>query len=375
MQSSNDLSVNVGRSVADALAIKIQTMSGQLALSELTATIEQVNRDTLAVYQAFMAYVDKSNLQSIFDSFAKALWEIGIQTLGQRQTVAAALTPETAAISYTEPYLYAGGGVGEDSDGIAGITATYPFFDSNGTVVGVYGSDISFVDMHRTLAEFVHTPNSFMYVMTRHGSLIGLSNKESILNADGDLKFANASTSPNILATVMYLQSLLPANNMDYTLLASRKTTNFKVNGVYFQIQIMPQEPRYIIVNGAPTTDYTGNIDAVLLQLKATLTNEMTQIISISVGVFIAMVAVSCFLTYYSVSVPMATITRIMDEAMSFDFTTFKAMGKQQGNFISELCELETVFYDMIEKFSLMVKSNREVTRGRNSSIRNSSIK
>ncbi|KAJ3021269.1 UNVERIFIED_CONTAM: hypothetical protein HDU68_009714 [Siphonaria sp. JEL0065] len=153
------------------------------------------------------------------------------------------------------------------------------------------------------------------YIMTRYGNLIGMSNNESIVDVDKkNLKFANASTTPNILTTVMYLQSLLPPNSMDYTLLAERNSTNYKVNGIYFQISIMLQEPRYIIVNGAPTTDYTGNMDSVLEQLEETLSNELTQIIGLTISVFITMVIASCILTYYSVSVPMAMITTIMDE-------------------------------------------------------------
>ncbi|KAJ3017477.1 UNVERIFIED_CONTAM: hypothetical protein HDU68_011675 [Siphonaria sp. JEL0065] len=463
MQSSNNLSVNTGRSVADSLAVKIQTISGSLALNQLTATINEVNSDTLAMYETMMAYVDRANIQSIFENFAYAVkykkvkldmfygtiddqfillqesglgailfvtpgnyfpnpncsmcvnfantwtaeqlkwvkirdcntasgtwdekswtakdWEFANFTLRASGRPwfkqAATLTPATARPQYTDPYMYAGGGsVGETAGGIAGITVSYPFFDAAGKLMGVYGSDISFVDMHRMLKQFVQTPNSFMYVMTRKGNMIGTSGNESIIDDAGNLKLVNQSTTPNIKLTIQYLQNLLPANNIDYSLLGGQQST-YEVNGIYFQLQVMPQDPYYVIVNGAPKTDYTGNIDTVLEQLKVTLANDVKQIIGIAAGVFVAMVVVSCILTYFSVTVPLAMITKIMVQATSFDFSAFKAMENQNANIITELGTMEEVFYKMIEKFASSIKANRELSGagGAQSSQMNSGFK
>ncbi|KAJ3028536.1 UNVERIFIED_CONTAM: hypothetical protein HDU68_001469 [Siphonaria sp. JEL0065] len=422
MQSSNNLSVNTGRSVADSLAVKIQAVSGSLALNQLTATINQVNSDTLAMYETMMAYVDRTNTQSIFENFAYAVkyknveldmfygttddsfvllqgsgpapssvgswdqdawitkdWEFANFTLRASGRPwfkqAATLNAVNARPQYTDPYLYAGGGIDSDG-GIAGITVSYPFFDATGKLMGVYGSDISFVDMHRMLQQFIQTPNSFMYVMTRKGNMIGTSGNESIIDTNGNLKLVNQSTTPNIKLTILYLQNLLPANNHDYSLLGGQQAT-YEVNGIYFQLQVMPQDPYYVIVNGAPKTDYTGNIDSVLEQLKVTLANDVKQIIGIAAGVFVAMVVVSCILTYFSVTVPLAMITKIMVQATSFDFSAFKAMENQNANIITELGTMEEVFYKMIEKFASSIKANRELSGagGAQSSQMSSGIK
>ncbi|KAJ3060633.1 hypothetical protein HDU99_005837, partial [Rhizoclosmatium hyalinum] len=127
-------------------------------------------------------------------------------------------------------------------------------------------------------------------------------------------------------------------------------------------MKIMQQEPRYVIVNGAPKSDYTGNIDTVLQQLEDTLANDVKQIIGIAVGVFVAMVFVSCVLTYFTVTVPLAMITKIMIQATSFDFSAFKQMEAKNANIITELGTMEEVFYKMIEKFAASIKANRELS-------------
>ncbi|KAJ3290042.1 hypothetical protein HDU79_003589 [Rhizoclosmatium sp. JEL0117] len=274
---------------------------------------------------------------------------------------AAAQNPNSPTVLYTDPYLFAGGDVGE-TGGAAGITATIPFFDGNGTLQGVYGTDIGFTDMHAMLVSFLQTPNAFMYVMTRTGSLIGVSSNESIIDASGNLKFANASSTTNIQYTATYLQSLLPPGMNDYTLLDTNGPSNFDKNGLYFQMKIMQQEPRYVIINGAPKSDYTGNIDSVLQQLEDTLANDVKQIIGIAVGVFVAMVFVSCVLTYFTVTIPLAMITKIMIQATSFDFSAFKQMEAKNANIITELGTMEEVFYKMIEKFAASIKANRELS-------------
>ncbi|KAI9334552.1 hypothetical protein BDR26DRAFT_866818 [Obelidium mucronatum] len=207
----------------------------------------------------------------------------------------------------------------------------------------------------------MHNMLTSSYVMTRRGNLIGVSTNESIVDTAGNLKFANASTTSAIQQTATYLQKLLPPNNLDYSILGGQHAT-YESNGIYFQIQVMSQEPRYVIVNGAPKTDYTGDIDSVLERLQETLANDVKSIIGIAAGVFVAMVIVSCILTYFSVTVPLAMITKIMVQATSFDFSAFKAMESQNANLITELGTMEEVFYKMIEKFASSIKANRELS-------------
>ncbi|KAJ3229244.1 hypothetical protein HDU77_001659 [Chytriomyces hyalinus] len=263
---------------------------------------------------------------------------------------------------YTEPYLFAGSGAGQTGGATAGITAVIPLYDDKRFLRGVYGSDIAFTDMHATLLKMINTPNSFIYVMTRGGILIGTSTNESILDTTGNLKQATEAAHPLIHLTANFLNNKLGSGKSDYTTLEG----SFEAQGMYFQLRALAMEPHFVIVNGAPKTDYTGDIDAVLEELDNNLRASVQKIIGISVAVFVVMVCISCVLTYFSVTVPLSKITTIMVQATSFDFTAFKAMEKQKGNFITELGTMEKVFYTMIEKFAQSIKANRELSGANN---------
>ncbi|KAI8840300.1 hypothetical protein BJ741DRAFT_596957 [Chytriomyces cf. hyalinus JEL632] len=109
--------------------------------------------------------------------------------------------------------------------------------------------------------------------------------------------------------------------------------------------------PYFVIVNGAHKSNYTGDIYAVLQSLDDNLQSNVRKIIVVSVGLFVAMVFISCVLTYFSVSVPLAKITSIMidlffsQNATSFDFAAYKNMEKQFCSHITELATMEKVFY------------------------------
>ncbi|KAJ3231053.1 hypothetical protein HDU78_007947 [Chytriomyces hyalinus] len=276
--------------------------------------------------------------------------------------LAATQNEKNAQVMYTEPYLFAGSGAGQTGGATAGITAVIPLYDDKRFLRGVYGSDIAFTDMHATLLKMINTPNSFIYVMTRGGILIGTSTNESILDTTGNLKLATEATHPRIHLTANFLNNKLGSGKSDFTTLEG----SFEAEGVYFQLRALPSEPHFVIVNGAPKTDYTGDIDAVLQELDNNLRASVQKIIGISVAVFVVMVCISCVLTYFSVTVPLSKITTIMVQATSFDFTAFKAMEKQKGNFITELGTMEKVFYTMIEKFAQSIKANRELSGANN---------
>ncbi|TPX59389.1 hypothetical protein CcCBS67573_g09093 [Chytriomyces confervae] len=120
---------------------------------------------------------------------------------------------------------------------------------------------------------------------------------------------SQASATPSTRITAQLFWSLLPGNNKDFTLLQGEQREH---EDLYFQLRALPFAPYFVIVNGAPKSDYTGDIDAVLQSLDDNLQSNVRKIIGISVGVFVAMVFISCVLTYFSVSVPLAKITSIM---------------------------------------------------------------
>ncbi|KAJ3398230.1 hypothetical protein HDU80_009122, partial [Chytriomyces hyalinus] len=102
---------------------------------------------------------------------------------------AARLSPDNVYPQYTSPYIFAGG----TSNLVAGMDELHlphsspsvknmPFFDKTGHLIGVYGSDLSFTDMHDMLRKLLQTENSFMYVMTRDGMIVGTSTNESLVD-------------------------------------------------------------------------------------------------------------------------------------------------------------------------------------------------
>ncbi|KAJ3247719.1 hypothetical protein HDU77_008506 [Chytriomyces hyalinus] len=287
---------------------------------------------------------------------------------------AATLDADNVKVQFTPPYIYAGGTVSMIAGKAALVPANIPFFNANGRLQGVFGTDISFTEMHNSLKSYLQTPNAFMYVITRDGLLIGTSSDESIVDATGFLISANQSATPSTRITAQLFWSLLPENNKDFTLLHGEQREH---EDLYFQLRALPFAPYFVIVNGAPKSDYTGDIDAVLQSLDDNLQSNVRKIIGISVGVFVAMVFISCVLTYFSVSVPLAKITSIMVDATSFDFAAYKNMEKQLCSHISELATMEKVFYRMIGKFAHSIRMNQALksTPGNESHISNAPIR
>ncbi|KAI8831799.1 hypothetical protein BJ741DRAFT_616144, partial [Chytriomyces cf. hyalinus JEL632] len=268
---------------------------------------------------------------------------------------AALLTAANARIQFTEPYVFALGARGNFSDVVSGITATYPFFDHLGQLSAVYGVDISFQDMHDTLAKYLQTPNAFMYVTTREGLLVGSSSNESLIDFAGNMIFANQSMNPKTRATSEFLWSQFPSDKIDLSLLGGKMWDH---DGLAFQLRAMSNAPHFVIVNGAPKSDYTGDFDAVLADLDVQLGNNLRIMIGVSSTVFAVVVLISCVLARLYVTIPLAHITRIIEDAAHFDFTSYKSMRKSNGNFIREIATMEQVFFVMIAKFAANVRGS-----------------
>ncbi|KAJ3249602.1 hypothetical protein HDU77_007689 [Chytriomyces hyalinus] len=260
---------------------------------------------------------------------------------------------KNAKVQYTEPYIY--GSDGKKGFGVAGISSNYPFFDANGQMSGVYGTDISFADMHGTLSRYLNTPNSFMYCITRSGQLVGTSSKESILSAAGGMKFANESITETTKLTAEFLWDLVPNEGIDFTLLSGRL---WEHEGYLFQVRAMEYAPYFVVVNGAPKSDYTGDIDLMMSDLEIALSRNVVLILGVSIAVFAIMVTINCALAYYLINAPIGKITSILRSASSFDFVAYKTMQSQYGNYISELSAMEKVFYTMIAKFAGSIRSS-----------------
>ncbi|KAI8840820.1 hypothetical protein BJ741DRAFT_596651 [Chytriomyces cf. hyalinus JEL632] len=219
----------------------------------------------------------------------------------------ASLNAMTAKVQFTDPYVYAVGSKGSFSDFATGITATYPFFNSSGDLDGVFGLDVSFSDIHNNLKPYLQSPNAFIYVATREGILVGTSTNETMFDSAGNLVRAQDAQSASIRTTGKYLwNQSMARNSSDLFTLSNQMLED---QGYLFQLRIMSHAPYFAIVNGAPKTDYTKDIDLVLSDLEARLAFITKVVIAISSAVFVLSVVASNTWTYYFIVLPLSKVT------------------------------------------------------------------
>ncbi|KAI8831797.1 hypothetical protein BJ741DRAFT_312983 [Chytriomyces cf. hyalinus JEL632] len=223
--------------------------------------------------------------------------------------LAASLDASSAKLQFTEPYVYAVGSRGNISNVVTGITATYPFFDHRNTLEGVFGLDLSFADIHDTLQNYLQTPNAFIYVTSTEGILVGTSSSDTMVDGEGNLILAKDSKTRSTQITGQYLWHV---NRTAPGYLQSLHGQMLESGGFSFQVRTMDSAPYFVIVNGAPKSDYTGDIDLVLSDLESALATNMKVVVGISMAVFVVAVATSCALTYYSITVPLSKITSVL---------------------------------------------------------------
>ncbi|KAJ3223831.1 hypothetical protein HDU81_008953 [Chytriomyces hyalinus] len=409
MQLSNEMSTSASRTVVNQLAVKVQNIQASLVMHTIETLIESVQDTVLDMRKTLATHANQSNLDSILTAFAteakytgydlplfygtpsdaviylqrgvtistpvgfkdsackicseyqqnfttddwewirrrnssiafglwnKKRWTYSDFVYGNITFHAtqrpwykqgAALSAETADIQYTEPYVYAGGVRGDIRAVVTGITADYPFFDATGKLQGVFGTDISFDDL---------------------GVLLGTSANDTMIGSRGNLIHANQSLIPMTRVTSRFLWAQVPNTTTDLTYLSGQ---NWEYEGYSFQLRAMNYPPYFVIVNGAPTTDYTGDIDMILENLDNSLRENVRVIIGVSVAVFIVMVVIRCTLTYFSIVRPLAHITEIIRDATNFNFKAHKTLQLKNRSRITEFATMETVFYLMIAKFA-----------------------
>ncbi|KAJ3394389.1 hypothetical protein HDU80_010496, partial [Chytriomyces hyalinus] len=396
MAHSNVYSTSSSRQIVDSLALKIQHVQGHLAdetirkprliqdqSSLITYNLQTgsmtsgVNQTMLEMRKAISAYSNQASLDSVFEAFEREVQytksQLGFlyghadgafmslqQTEGQGSrpwfAQAAFLDAANARIQYTDPYVYAAGSKENFLDFATGITATYPFFNSSGGLDGVFGLDVTFADIRDSLKTSLQSPNAFIYVATREGILVGTSTNETMLDSAGNLISAQDSKSASIQTTGKYLWNRnLTTNNSDLSTLSNQMIED---QGYLFQLRIMSHAPYFVIVNGAPKTDYTKEIDLVLSDLDAGFAFITKVVVAVSTAVFVLSVVVSNTWTYYFIVLPLSKVTAGLREASNFDFSAYKPLQKQKFNHIREICTMEHVFYMMIAKFAASIRGS-----------------
>ncbi|KAJ3231549.1 hypothetical protein HDU81_003696 [Chytriomyces hyalinus] len=277
---------------------------------------------------------------------------------------AASLTPDDVRAQYTPPYLFAGGNAAMIAAShphfFKGISVNIPFFDSAGRLLGVYGSDISFSEMHTTLTKFLQTANSFMYVMTRDGQLIGSSTNASLVAPTGNLLRANESTDPLIQMTARVLWSIQATDAKDFVELDGFR---WEVEGIAFQLRALKDEPHFVIVNGAPKSDYAAEINRVQVELEVLQSDTLHNTIKTAAACFFSVLLISVILLHFALSRPLARITTVMVAVTSLDFSKSSKLLPKFGTLVRELQVMERAFFEMISTFAETVEETQRIVQ------------
>ncbi|KAJ3223370.1 hypothetical protein HDU81_009219 [Chytriomyces hyalinus] len=213
--------------------------------------------------------------------------------------------------------------------------------------------------MSNTLAGFLTTNNSFMYLMTPSGQLVGSSLHETLTSDTGDLILAINSSADSTRKTAQVLWSLSASTDKNFTSLDGRR---WDQGDFTFQLRALGQDPHFVIVNGAPKSDYSEQISSVYAQLKELERENTPKMIGMSVAGFVAVVFISSLFKYLSVIRPLARISSIMVEATQLDFSNSAETSAFKSH-IKELAAMGNAFSDMISNFAASVEDTLNIQR------------
>lgn len=149
-----------------------------------------------------------------------------------------------------------------------GTTLIDTLFYPNGTKLGVIGLDANFLKLNPILTKLKSTPNTFIYVMQEDGTVYGNSYNESCINVNSTIvtKKPADMTNPLLKLTGTYL---LGISNGNLSMLPNSSVYNLKngSNTILFQVTLISVANGKLAIVGAPSSDYVGNIDQVIVDV------------------------------------------------------------------------------------------------------------
>ncbi|MDJ1182977.1 ATP-binding protein [Roseofilum casamattae] len=174
----------------------------------------------------------------------------------QRPWYQAAISAKKAA--WTEVYIYA--------EGILGTTASQPFYDKDGELLGVASVDFSLEGISKFLGEIEVGKTGKVFIIERDGFLVGSSTEElpyieAPAGGDAEKLPANQSTIPLIRQTAESLQETFP----DLTSIQAERQIEFAIAGQRQFASISPFQDEYgldwLIVVVVPEADFMEQIN------------------------------------------------------------------------------------------------------------------
>ncbi|TPX66094.1 hypothetical protein CcCBS67573_g07949 [Chytriomyces confervae] len=144
--------------------------------------------------------------------------------------------------------------------------------------------------------------------MTRDGQLIGSCTSASLVAPIGNLLRANESMDPLIQKIARVLWSIQTTDAKDFVYM----------DGIRWELK---EEPHFIVVNGAPKSDYAAEIEHVQADLDVLQSETLHNTTKTAVAYFFSLILFSVILLHLALSRPLARITRAMVAVSSLDFS------------------------------------------------------
>lgn len=251
--------------------------------------------------------------------------------------------------------------------GTFGVTVCQGMNNRDGTISGVFAMNIQLSQLSFLFRSLRKTSTSFVYVLASDGTVVATSTGQN-LAPNGPILKINSITDTEVKKTSSYLQETYPETKTNWASLTQLNI--FSLNDTLFQTnQLQFENFKCLIVNGALRKDYVGDIDETLINLTNDLTKNTYMIIGIAIGTFVILVTFGVFFTYFAITRPLQSITRIMVAATKFEFTALKDKELvTRRSFISEFASMESSFFKMVKNFADSISNNRKLM-GKSQSI------
>ncbi|KXS19093.1 hypothetical protein M427DRAFT_468795 [Gonapodya prolifera JEL478] len=252
-------------------------------------------------------------------------------------------------------------------------------YDPSGTLVGGVYERFTVQDLCGVLdvVKNSSTANSLFYVLTPQAEVLAMSGLGSWDAQQQTLtRLVDAGAGSYVLRTIWeFGADKYPMFNM--TAAAIYKYAGGQLNSTFadkqfyaqkylFQVTTLTFEGfKYVIVSGAPDTDYLGDTIALSDNLMATGRTAQAIMIASAVAVAFIMGFTSVAFTYIFVDRPLSTILDAMRKATKFDFSSIRDGTMKRASIVREINNTQGNFVAMLEVFANALKQNKNLIAGR----------
>ncbi|KAJ3013578.1 hypothetical protein HKX48_005664 [Thoreauomyces humboldtii] len=252
-----------------------------------------------------------------------------------------------------------------------GTLGLYYAIYTNGIMKGTFEGEMELSETQSFLTSALDTlpANAIIYIIQRQDSILVGSTVDSIVyvpanTTKGYIVNVNTTTSSFVMATQDYLEAKFV--NLTNIVSAQEAALTDPVTGINYLVTITPvQDGRnldWLVILGAPETDYIATTLALQQDLTAALTANNRKVIGIVVAIMVAILVAATAYVYFAVVRPLHALCLGMQQAQNFDFSciaegTFVA----RPSFLREVYEAQKAFYDMTTKFATAFKNNRQM--------------